>query len=814
MPDLTGQSLERYHIIEQLGEGGMAVVYKAFDATLEREVAVKIIRPEKVTSEKFIRRFSREAKALAKLSHENIIPIIDFGEHDTLPYLVMPFLPGGTLKKILGKPIPYESAASILAPIANALAYAHSLGIIHRDIKPSNILLTETGKPMLSDFGVAKILEMEETAELTDTGVGVGTPEYMSPEQTLGKPVDGRTDCYALGIVLYEMITGRKPFQADTPLAIAIKQSTEPLPNPRIFVPLLPEKVEHVLIKALAKNPDHRYQSLELFEKALRELALGDLPQPKKPYVPKTKPSMGRKLGWAGGIAAIGLIAAFILLSNLNQDNAKTPIPALSSSMTNTAVQITPPISTQTLSIPTATKEQVVNISTPEFLTNSLITYTQDFSSYSPSEWGLSTSSSIRNNVLKLTGNNFTAGITLDNRLHDQEGILLGFKCAPDTFAEIFLQTGTWLANGMRRWGIYCVSDSSNLIEPDLYQDNGVNIEGEFIGDLTIEPDTWYALLLTIGGTGEFTARVWTPENPEDYYELKKVMGPGWENKSWHLGIGADTGSIEITNYQELDLRSSLYKPTSTPTLKPSLDTLDIGSSMITEDGMEMVFVPAGEFLMGSIEGLGNSDEYPQHTVFLNAYWIDKTEVTNAMYMQCITEGGCIRGQRYYHLDRLEDPKYSNHPVVNINHAEADEYCNWVGKRLPTEAEWEKAGRGANNSLYPWGSVIPNGSLANFNKNIGGTIKVGSYPDGVSPYGALDMAGNVWEWVSDKYLSSYYSFSPAENPKGPTDKNLAQYVLRGGSFKSNQSTILTTTRGMYIDDAREDIGFRCAMDAD
>lgn len=266
MPNLIGQSLGRYHILEQLGEGGMAVVYKAYDTRLERNVAIKVILPGKEHSEKFIKRFEREAKALAGLSHPNIVGVIDYGEYEGLPYLVMEYIPSGTLKqKLTGKPMPWREAAKILLPIARALAYAHNQKIIHRDVKPSNILITQSGEPMLSDFGIAKMLEAEETLDLTGTGVGVGTPEYMSPEQAQGKPVDARSDIYSLGVVFYEMVTGRKPYQADTPMAVIYKLASEPLPRPKEFQPNLPSDVEQSLLKALSKQPANRYTSIDQF---------------------------------------------------------------------------------------------------------------------------------------------------------------------------------------------------------------------------------------------------------------------------------------------------------------------------------------------------------------------------------------------------------------------------------------------------------------------------------------------------------------------------------------------------------------------
>ena len=264
MADLTGHSLGRYQLIERLGEGGMATVYKAYDTRLETEVAVKVIRTERLSPEllqRSLKRFEREAKSLARLTHPNIVKVMDYGEHEGMPYLVMPYLPGGTLKERLGRPIPWQEALRILLPIARALDFAHRQNMIHRDVKPSNILITADGDPMLTDFGIAKILDLEETSDLTGTGMGIGTPEYMAPEQWTGK-ASTQSDQYALGVVLYEMLTGRRPYSADTPAAILIKVTTEPLPRPRQYVHDLPDKVEKLLLNALAKNPADRYASM------------------------------------------------------------------------------------------------------------------------------------------------------------------------------------------------------------------------------------------------------------------------------------------------------------------------------------------------------------------------------------------------------------------------------------------------------------------------------------------------------------------------------------------------------------------------
>ena len=271
---MIGQSIGRYHIVEQLGEGGMATVYRAFDTRLERDVALKFIRRENFGSaqlEELLKRFEREAKSLAQLSHPNIVGVLDYGEHDGMPYLVMPFIPGGTLKKNLGRPLHWVDAIKILAPIAHALDYAHQRKMIHRDVKPANILISDLHQPMLSDFGIAKVLEGNNKGNtLTGTGVGVGTPEYMAPEQWSGE-ASYSSDVYALGVVLYELVTGRPPFIADTPMAILLKQIQDPLPSPSEFVPDLPQSIEQILYKALAKKSEDRYQTMAEFVMAMEK---------------------------------------------------------------------------------------------------------------------------------------------------------------------------------------------------------------------------------------------------------------------------------------------------------------------------------------------------------------------------------------------------------------------------------------------------------------------------------------------------------------------------------------------------------------
>ncbi|HET9222370.1 MAG TPA: serine/threonine-protein kinase, partial [Roseiflexaceae bacterium] len=258
MTELIDTRLGQYQLTEVVGRGGMAVVYKAFQPSLERFVAIKLLLHNR--DPQFAERFKREARTIANLQHPNILPIYDYGEQDGMLYLVLQYIENAaTLGDMLGAQMEPGPALRLMARVLEALDYAHTRGIIHRDIKPSNILLLSPRWPMLADFGIAKL--MSDDQRLTMSGMIVGTAAYMSPEQAAGRTVDARTDLYAVGIVLYELLTGRVPFEADTPIAVLIKQTYEPPPAPRSLNPALPEAVETALLRALAKDPADRYQS-------------------------------------------------------------------------------------------------------------------------------------------------------------------------------------------------------------------------------------------------------------------------------------------------------------------------------------------------------------------------------------------------------------------------------------------------------------------------------------------------------------------------------------------------------------------------
>ena len=606
MPNLSGQSIGRYHILEQLGEGGMATVYKAYDTRLERDVAVKVLRTDQFIPAELhtvLQRFEREAKSLAKLSHPNIVNILDFGEHEEKPFLVMEYLPGGTLKQRLGQAIPWQETFRTLLPVARGLAYAHQHNLIHRDVKPANILMDEFDAPILTDFGIAKLLADTGGHTLTGSGVGIGTPEYMAPEQGMGaSTIDARADIYSLGIVLYEMVVGRKPYIADTPMAVVLKQMINPLPRPADFVPDLPEGVEHILFKALAKQPEDRYADMN------------------------------------------ALIAAMEgLLAGASKAEAQAvPVPS----------------------------KRAKKKAAPRARPSNMV-------------------------IRAILG---TLGMIVI--------LVLGIMIAPK-----------------------------------------------------------------IGG----------------YFNL------------------ASTNTLQPTK-TETSTPSHTARPTTTPTLV-------IKTQMSPKDSMIMVYVPAGEFAMGSDSG--NNDERPVHTVRLDSFWIDQTEITNKMYSLCVSAGACEAPKQfnsYYQSSYYGNNEFENYPVIYVDWYMAQTYCTWAERRLPTEAEWEKAARGPANYTYPWGEGLDCDKV-----NAAGckrdTTPVGEYEIGKSPYGVYDMAGNVMEWVADWYSNTYYESSPRENPSGPLSGEY--HVLRGGSWTSIENSLRSSyrlaltpnTTNFYL------IGFRCAKSA-
>src|SRR5215213_6993773 len=259
MTDLIGTRLNQYELAEIIRRGGMSTVYKAYQDSLDRFVAVKVLFTNR--DPQFAARFKREARAIAALQHHNFLPVYDYGEQEGMLFLVLQYIEAGTtLGDMLGKPMGSPTALRLTSHVLDALDYAHKRGVIHRDIKPANVLMPSPNWPMLADFGIAKLMN-DNQQRLTLANQIIGTAAYMAPEQATGRPIDARTDLYAAGVVLYELVTGRVPFDSDTPMAVLTKHVYEVPPPARTLNPDLPVAVEQVLQKALQKDPSARYQT-------------------------------------------------------------------------------------------------------------------------------------------------------------------------------------------------------------------------------------------------------------------------------------------------------------------------------------------------------------------------------------------------------------------------------------------------------------------------------------------------------------------------------------------------------------------------
>ncbi|OQX61075.1 MAG: hypothetical protein B5M51_08870 [Anaerolinea sp. 4484_236] len=292
MPFMLGENVGPYRLIEQLGQGGMATVFKAYHARLDRYVAIKALHPAFMTDPNFEARFQREARVVARLEHPNIVPIYDFAEHEGRPYLVLKYVEGETLKaRLTHSNLLDKDIENVFNAVSSALAYAHQEGVLHRDVKPSNVLMANDGRIYLADFGLARIAQAGESTLSTD--MMLGTPQYISPEQAKGtSSLDEGTDIYSLGVMLYELLVGKVPFSADTPFSVIHDHIYSPLPLPREVNPAISESLERALLKSLAKDREDRYQDVPEMAKAFQ--VIFDNPEEKisipSKHAERTKP--------------------------------------------------------------------------------------------------------------------------------------------------------------------------------------------------------------------------------------------------------------------------------------------------------------------------------------------------------------------------------------------------------------------------------------------------------------------------------------------------------------------------------------------
>jgi formylglycine-generating enzyme required for sulfatase activity len=651
---VIGQTLlNQFRVDAFIASGGMGAVYRVWDLKRNVPLAMKVLHADLSEDPTMFKRFKREANALKKLAHPNIVPFYGLYETGDFAFLLERYVDGPSLKEILhkrqGKPMTIAEAMVYLKALSAALGYAHAYGVVHCDVKPGNVMVDRGGNIYLTDFGIAR-----HSDSTTTTLATVGTAAYMAPEQIRGEVVSPATDVYALGVMLFEMLTGQRPFRGDEKGTesggstanerIRYAHLTNAPPDPRIYNNALSSATADVILKALAKNPCQRYpETRDLFFAACE----------------------------AGEYATEGI-----------SDRLAPSVKA--------------------------------------------------------------------DGETKFSGGAETKA--KERRITGVPIILVGIG---------IILILTVMAMKFTNLGIFNLKQA-----PDDADQTALAYKAETLG----------------AGQSATTAQY--------------------------------NGTITPTP-------QSSPTPTFTP-IPPPTSTPTVASP--TEG---MVFIPAGEFLMGSTNpqialamercpSCDFKDERPQHTVYLDEYWIDKTEVTNGQYARCVSAGVCSPPQSNSSTTRsyyYGNPDYIDFPVIQVNWYHANTFCTWAGKRLPTEAEWEKAARGTQGQTYPWGENIDcaKANYINGNNNcVGDVSEVGSYPIGVSVYGAFDMAGNVWEWVADWYDYWYYSKSPTNNPSGPTKGD--GRVLRGGAWNYDAVNARAASRHWaFPDNLSASVGFRCAL---
>jgi len=779
--------LPGYQIIRKINQGGMSSVYLAVQLSVGREVALKVMAPALNSDPVFSERFQREANIVGQLSHPHIVSIYDIGRHRNLNYIAMDYLAGGSVQEKMAQGISPDEALRITREVALALDHAHEKGYIHRDIKPENILFREDGSSVLTDFGVAKALSQASRA--THAGTVVGTPHYMSPEQTRGRPVDGRSDIYSLGVVLYEMLTGQVPFQAEESVAIAIKHLTAPIPK----LPVHLRSYQNLIDRLLAKDPEDRFQRGRELVSAIDELRSAD----------EGSGSLASHVTGQTAVSSLSRALLVILFQNLRERLQQligwisrlrwTPRRGLYRQHTGSGLwRIRPAEHTTIIS-----------------------------RSVEPPEPGVPHS---RLRAVKWLTPLILIGLAL--------GLMTWF--APPESDREAPQTAPTLSQAIKNTG--ALLDSSAEIGETAPPRLDELPEAPEQKPQASEPAQSPAPVAEKASEPPGTA-VHTPSPP-------RAGQPAAERHALTVEPSPETARVRIMNiveryYPGIPLKPGRYRiETSQPgyytderwvrvadeplTLSVQLEEKPTPGATFTNrlpdgaEGPEMVIVPAGRFTMGS--ELENHTQPLTEVRISNAYAISAHEITFADYA------------RYAQAEGLEMPSDSGwgggvRPVINLSWHQAQGYVDWLkettGKpyRLPSEAEWEYAARGGTDSTFWWGSAGADArGFANCRRGCDSpytgffsskTAPVGAFPN--NPYGLYDTSGNVAEWVQDCYRPDL-SMVP-EDGSAFEAENCAARSVRGGSFRDSIGNAASHVRtGLPPETKDSNLGFRVVVE--
>ncbi|WP_341937070.1 bifunctional serine/threonine-protein kinase/formylglycine-generating enzyme family protein [Marinimicrobium sp. C2-29] len=777
-----------YRIIRKINQGGMSSVYLAIQLSVGREVALKVMSPALNGDPVFSERFQREANIVGQLSHPNIVSIYDIGRYKNLNYIAMDYLAGGSIHEKMASGLSTQEALRITREIANALDHAHEKGYIHRDIKPENILFREDGSAVLSDFGVARTVS--SASRMTNAGTVVGTPHYMSPEQTRGKPVDGRADIYSLGVVFYEMLTGQVPYQADEAVAIAIKHLTAPIPK----LPPQYQAYQKILNRLLAKEPDNRFQRGRELVAAIDAL---EGPSGLPPgYATSADSTRVQLLSLFRALLATSLGA---LQEQLRR--AWTGLGSLRWTPRRGLYRHPQIRVTEIKGRTDSTQEHDTVVSTR-------VQQAAHYRSIGPGRWFSRSLTLVL--FLALIWGGFS--LVFDHLSPEGRSIL------PAPVASAARHTARLImAEEPAPPPASSVSPPRLLDSPEPLvlrpkedpqgEPDALDLDAQAEEPVSVPEAAPPRHPLEVQPEPE-NARVRILNIPERYYPGIPLLPGRYHIETSYRGYDTDTRWIEVRE-EPVELSVSLKK---TPVAGASFvnDLADGGR------GPSMVIVPSGQFTMGSkLE----DNSMPRRDIRIPyAFAISRFEITFSDYAKFAeaTERQLPSDNRWGR---------GNRPVINVSWNDAVAYTEWLSEatgkryRLPSESEWEYAARAGTETTFWWGEAGAEADgMANCRRGCNSeytglfsskSAPVGSYP--ANPFGLHDTAGNAAEWVQDCYQTHLLEMptngEPLELPE------CEQRSIRGGSYADSVGQVGSHIRtGRAPDSVEGTVGFRVVVE--